>query len=96
MSIATQQVASLQAMGIDVYRLYQPHAERPAIVNKSWFQGLLNLLDITHEHCQFSDVQPISFDPINKILTLPLNLNLEDAALKREIWQKINGDVELQ
>ncbi|WP_371192804.1 hypothetical protein [Glaciecola sp. SC05] len=95
MSIARQQIASLHAMGIDIYQQYRKHGEKPAIVNKAWFGGLLDLLNINEDNCQFSDALPISFDPVTKTLVLPLTITSDDASIKQQIWQKIKGDVEL-
>jgi hypothetical protein len=95
MSIANKQVSCLQAMGIDVYRRYQEQSEKASLTNKAWFSSLLSLLKITEQDCQFSDALPISYDPINKRLTLPFTIETDDASLKRDIWQQIKGDVEL-
>lgn len=95
MSIASQQISCLQAMGIDVYRPYKKDSEKAAVLKKSWFPSLLNLLKLSEDNCQFSDSAPISYDPISKQLILPFTLDIDDAVLKREIWQHIKANVEL-
>jgi hypothetical protein len=92
MSIATEQIAILQAMGVDVYTPYEAAAPKAPIQQKDWFYSLLDFLGLDSSHCEFSDAHPISFDPINKTLILPLTINKDDAALKREIWQHIQDN----
>lgn len=93
MSIASQQVAILQAMGVDVYTPFEAAAAQAPIQQKDWFDSLLDFLGLEPSCCEFSDVHPIHYDPINKTLVLPFTINKDDAALKREIWQHIQVNV---
>jgi hypothetical protein len=92
MSIASEQIAILQAMGVDVYTAYEATAPQAPIQQKDWFNSLLNFLGLDLSCCEFSDAHPINFDPINKTLTLPLTVNKDDATLKREIWRHIQDN----
>jgi len=92
--LAKHQKIALQAMGIDVYQRYQEKKARAALVNKPWFGDLLEFLGINEQDCQFSDTLPISFDPINKLLVLPFTVELDDASLKKQIWQHIKDNIE--
>ncbi|MBT1450893.1 hypothetical protein KJ365_08365 [Glaciecola sp. XM2] len=89
MSIARQQQALLQAMGIDVYHVYHAQDELPALAQKPWFDSLLSFLALQRSDVEFSDSQPIQYDAISKKLILPLTINQDDASLKREIWRNI-------
>lgn len=89
MSIAKKQVAILQAMGVDVYTPFKPEADKAPLTQKDWFDSLLTYLGLDASDCEFSDSLPISFDPINKTLILPLTISQDDVTLKREIWQHI-------
>ncbi|WP_395342159.1 hypothetical protein PN836_000245 [Ningiella sp. W23] len=65
-----------------------------AISQKSWFPDLIALLKLDVQQCKFSDTAPISFDSVTKSLVLPATLAVDDAKLKREIWDAIKGELD--